>query len=104
MRSKIIFLPVLFILITTLACGLPFNTSESSSSTAETEPAPMEVVETSTPLPAAPVQAGEANPDEPVFISGSIPYTSPFFINTISTVILVAVLVALATVVFVKKK
>jgi C-terminal processing protease CtpA/Prc len=27
---------------------------------------------------------GEENPDEPVFITGKIPYTSPFFLNTIS--------------------
>jgi len=39
---------------------------------------------TPTPLPPSPVQAGEENPDEPVFIRGSIPYTSPFFLNTIS--------------------
>jgi C-terminal processing protease CtpA/Prc len=84
MRRKIILLPIILVLATTLSCGLPFNIGESSSSVVETEPAPTEVLATSTPLPAAPVQAGEENPDEPVFISGSIPYTSPFFINTIS--------------------
>jgi carboxyl-terminal processing protease len=31
------------------------------------------------PLPPIPVQPGETNPDEPVFITGDIPYTSPFF-------------------------
>ncbi|MBN1148095.1 MAG: hypothetical protein JXA78_12625 [Anaerolineales bacterium] len=36
-----------------------------------------------TPLPPRPVQPGEANPDEPVFIMGDIPYTSPFFLNTL---------------------
>lgn len=36
------------------------------------------------PLPPIPVIPGEENPDEPVFITGDIPYTSPFFINTIS--------------------
>jgi len=35
---------------------------------------------TSTLLPPIPVKPGEANPDEPVFISGAIPYTSPFFL------------------------
>lgn len=39
---------------------------------------------TPTPLFAIPVQPGDANPDEPVFIRGEIPYTSPFFLNTIS--------------------
>ena len=37
-----------------------------------------------TALPPIPVQPGGENPDEPVFISGEIPYTSPFFLNTIS--------------------
>jgi C-terminal processing protease CtpA/Prc len=40
--------------------------------------------ETPTPLPPPPVQPGEDNPNEPVFISGDIPYTSPFFLNGIS--------------------
>src|SRR3990172_4042472 len=37
-----------------------------------------------TPLPRAPAQAGSANPDEPVAVIGTIPFTSPFFINTIA--------------------
>ena len=36
------------------------------------------------PLPPIPVQPGAANPDEPVYITGSIPYTFPFFLDTIS--------------------
>ncbi len=39
---------------------------------------------TATSLPPIPVEAGEENPDEPVYIQGEIPYTSPFFLNTIS--------------------
>jgi len=39
---------------------------------------------TSTPLPLIPVAPGEVNPQEPVFVTGDIPYTSPFFLNTIS--------------------
>lgn len=39
---------------------------------------------TPTPLPKIPVVPGGENPDEPVFITGDIPYTSPFFINTLS--------------------
>jgi len=38
---------------------------------------------TPTLLPPLPVQPGAANPDEPVFITGDIEYTSPFFLNTI---------------------
>ena len=36
---------------------------------------------TSTPLPAAPVVPGAENPNEPVFITGEITYTSPFFLD-----------------------
>jgi C-terminal processing protease CtpA/Prc len=39
---------------------------------------------TPTPLPPQPVQPGPENPDEPVFIRGDIPYTSPFFLDTLS--------------------
>ena len=39
---------------------------------------------TSTPLPAPPVEVGEANPNEPVFISGTIPFTSRFIIGNIA--------------------
>lgn len=38
---------------------------------------------TPTPLPGIAVRPGMANPNEPVVISGDIPYTSPFFINSI---------------------
>ena len=44
---------------------------------------PVEVA-TPTALPPIPVKPGAANPEEPVFITGEIPYTSPFFLNTIS--------------------
>ncbi|MFH1634963.1 MAG: S41 family peptidase [Chloroflexota bacterium] len=37
-----------------------------------------------TPLPPRPVEPGEANPDEPVFITGEIPFTSPFFLDSIA--------------------
>jgi C-terminal processing protease CtpA/Prc len=37
-----------------------------------------------TPLLPSPVQPGKSNPNEPVFVSGDIPYTSPFFLNTIT--------------------
>jgi C-terminal processing protease CtpA/Prc len=39
---------------------------------------------TPTQLFPQPVHPGEANPDEPIIISGTIPYTSPFFINSIA--------------------
>ncbi len=36
---------------------------------------------TTTPLPAAPVQPGAEHPNEPVLITGEIPFTSPFFLE-----------------------
>jgi len=66
------------IAVITLSCqtitGLPTPTS-----TSQPTPSP-----TFTPLPPIPVKPGVENPDEPVFISGNIPYTSPFFLDTIS--------------------
>ena len=41
------------------------------------------VIPTTTSLPPQPIIPGASNPDEPVFISGDIPYTSPFFLDTI---------------------
>jgi C-terminal processing protease CtpA/Prc len=38
---------------------------------------------TPTPLPPITVQPGVSNPNEPVYITGKITYTSPFFVNTI---------------------
>ena len=35
-------------------------------------------------LPPKPIDPGTENPDEPVFITGNIPYTSPFFVNSLS--------------------
>lgn len=79
---------LLLFFLTSLACGVigtptalpsePATTDETSTST---PPPPTEIP---TPLPPAPVQPGETNPDEPVFITGDIPYTSPFFVNTLN--------------------
>ncbi|MDX1436939.1 MAG: S41 family peptidase, partial [Anaerolineales bacterium] len=35
---------------------------------------------TFTPLPASPIEPGQAGPDEPVAVTGLIPFTSPFFL------------------------
>ena len=53
----------------------------NSTATATVVPTPTDIP---TPIPRPPVKPGEENPDEPVFISGNIPYTSPFFLNSIS--------------------
>ncbi len=52
----------------------------STSPTATLEPTP---ISTATLLPAIPIEPGANNPNEPVLISGEIPYTSPFFVNSI---------------------
>ncbi|MFQ5616317.1 MAG: S41 family peptidase, partial [Anaerolineales bacterium] len=39
---------------------------------------------TPTPLPSPSTQPDDGNPDEPVFITGDIPYTSPFFVDSLS--------------------
>lgn len=71
-------IPFLFIVVLALACSTISDFSPSPSATSTPEP-----ILTPTPLPAIPVEPGSENPDEPVFITGDIPYTSPFFMNTI---------------------
>ncbi len=70
-------LPLIALTITTLACSLlqtPSQVARPTEATA-TFAKPTSVV-----LPPAPVKPGADNPDEPVVISGNIPYTSPFFL------------------------
>ena len=69
---------ILLLTITILAC----NTVSGIPDT-PVPPSPT-ITPTSTPLPPIPIQPGEDNPSEPVFINGDIPYTSPFFLNTLS--------------------
>lgn len=72
------FLLILLLTFTIIACnavsGIPHT---------PVPPTPT-ITPTFTPLPPISVQPGEKNPNEPVFINGDIPYTSPFFLNTIS--------------------
>jgi carboxyl-terminal processing protease len=69
-------IPACLAAITTLACSLS-GLVGGPTATPVPSPAP-------TPLPQAPIQPGAANPNEPVAVIGTIPFTSPFFINTIS--------------------
>ena len=57
----------------------PTSTAEALIPTTSPTPA-----YTPTPLPPIPVQPGESHPNEPVYVTGKITYTSPFFVNTIS--------------------
>ncbi|MCH7587134.1 MAG: peptidase S41 [Chloroflexi bacterium] len=76
MPQNHIFKSSLFVLLlASLACS--FLTSGVVTDSPDASP-------TATLLPISPVQAGESNPDEPVLITGQIPFTSPFFINSIA--------------------
>ena len=65
------------LLLGSLACSLFSDLSPTPSPTESPQL-------TSTPLPEIPVKPGAENPLEPVFISGEIPFTSPFFLDTIA--------------------
>jgi len=69
-----------------LSCQVVSGLPQAAQTATSTQIVPTQGPPTPTPteLPSIPVQAGEANPNEPVFVSGNIPYTSPFFLNTIS--------------------
>lgn len=71
------FLFIIFFIAFIAACREPSIPTNPSTS----PPVP---ADTNTPVLPVPVDPGDENPDEPVFISGDIPYTSPFFLNTIS--------------------
>ena len=77
MKPKLILPILILVLVSTLAC------QAISELTATATPIPSPTVPP-TPLPAQPVEPGEGNPDEPVFITGEISYTSPFFVDTLS--------------------
>jgi len=72
--SRKIFLSALVLILSTLACSV------FAQPTGQV-PTPRPV---STLLPAESVQTSTADPDEPVLITGTIPYTSPFFVNSIA--------------------
>jgi len=83
-RAVIFFLIIL--LVTTLACQAVTGATETPTVGVPTATETMTptITPTPTPLPPRPVEPGEDNPDEPVYITGEIPFTSPFFLNTIS--------------------
>jgi len=67
----------------TIACELLTRETTTSAPTSGPSSGPIPTSKP-TPLPPQPVVPGEANPDEPVLIRGTIPFTSPFFINSIA--------------------
>lgn len=77
-------LALIGIVLVIVSLGCQVITGIPASPATETAPVIPTPAATSTLLPPIPVEAGEENPDEPVYIQGEIPYTSPFFLNTIS--------------------
>lgn len=77
MKRKLITTTIIAVLLSTLACQAVTGLTGTAT------PIPSPTVPP-TPLPAQPVYPGAENPDEPVFITGEIPYTSPFFVDTLS--------------------
>jgi len=75
-NTRFVLVPVLIVLLLAMACRSISDIAPAPSATPEPTLTP-------TPLPPVPVEPGVENPDEPVFITGDIPYTSPFFINTL---------------------
>lgn len=82
---KRIWIPITIILLLAgLACRTSLNLPGSSTASPETSnELPQAVPATPTPLPPNPIKPGEDNPQEPSTVIGSIPYTSPFFVNTL---------------------
>ncbi len=70
------------LILTTIITALSLSCSIIPNIFGSPEPTST-VIPTPTSLPSQPIIPGAANPDEPVFISGDIPYTSPFFLDTI---------------------
>ena len=75
---RLILIGVLFLIAVTLACQA---TDQVGNIINENTSIP---TPSATALPVSPNQPGEISGEEPVFIIGNIPYTSPFFLNTAS--------------------
>ncbi len=63
--------------LATLACSAVTGINVTATPIASPMPTP-------TALPPIPVRPGAEHPDEPVYIHGEIPFTSPFFIDTVA--------------------
>jgi C-terminal processing protease CtpA/Prc len=75
MKKKVIIaLLVCLMIFTTVACSKPESASDQN------EGNKTDLSET-TPILAPPAATGEVDPNEPVLITGTIPFTSPFFLD-----------------------
>jgi C-terminal processing protease CtpA/Prc len=97
MRTHLrLFIGLIALAFASLACQLitgPQFTPQPSPTTAsqpipttasQLSPPPPTPALTPTPLATIPIQPGESHLNEPVYVTGKITYTSPFFVNTIS--------------------
>ena len=75
-KQLLLFISIM--LFTSTACAISENLPFSSP------PPTLTPTLIPTQLPANPIKPGANAPDEPVFVIGDIPYTSPFFLNTAS--------------------
>jgi len=77
------FLLILSILIIISACNFlsSENSSRKDSNTPPPESSPTQLTQN---LPEIQVKPNNLNPSEPVIITGDIPYSSPFFVSTLS--------------------
>ncbi|HEX6302970.1 MAG TPA: hypothetical protein VFZ76_02205, partial [Anaerolineales bacterium] len=85
-NSRYFLLFIAFIALVALACQAILGPSQTPTSPPAPSPTPTRALlstDAPTPLPPASASTG-LSPDEPVLITGDIPYTSPFFLNTIS--------------------
>lgn len=78
-RRFLIIVTVMIVFLVSLACQALNAAAPSPAPTATLQP-----TLTPTSLPARPLPPSSRGPDEPVAIIGDIPYTSPFFLNSIS--------------------
>ncbi|MEA3351654.1 MAG: S41 family peptidase [Chloroflexota bacterium] len=80
MNRKHIFISIFTtLLLSSLACQVLPSITPTEIPVPSPTSAP-----TPTMLPPQPVEPGAEHPNEPVFISGEIPFTSPFFLDTVS--------------------
>ena len=77
--NKVLLLLIILLATTAITCQLSDNITTDNKVTPTSTPSP-----TFTPLPSNPIQPGAETQNEPVFIFGDIPYTSPFFLNSVS--------------------
>ncbi len=88
-KTAWILLTIMLLIISSIACVWTLPETNPTQTPVETEapatsPTQPTSVSSPTPLTANPIQIIELSSQEPIFISGSIAYSSPFFVNSIA--------------------